>query len=110
MRLNVLIIVFIYSFIIGTPSVPLNISVTAVGPNTVVVSWYPPLDFSQCIHHYVVSIDNGNNKNTSSTALVIDQLIQGMNYSFSVTGVDNAGRTGGESETARITWDSRYID
>ena len=107
MRLNVLIIVFIYSFIIGTPSVPLNISVTAVGPNTVVVSWYPPLDSSQCIDHYVVSIDNGNNKNTNSTTLVIDQLIQGMNYSFSVTGVDNAGRTGEESETARITLDGK---
>ena len=73
-----------------------------------VLSWSPPLNSSQCIDHYVVSIVNGNtisNKNTSnsSTTLVINQLIQGMNYSFSVTGVDRAERTGGESETARIT-------
>ena len=84
----------------------MNFSVTANDPNTVVVSW-SPLNSSQCIHHYVVSIDNGNNKNTSNstTTLVINQLVQGMNYSFSVTGVDNAGRTGEESETARITLD-----
>ena len=94
------------------PSVPLNTRVTAVGPNTVVVSWSPPLSSSQCIDHYVVSIDNGNtiSNSNSSTTLVYNQLIQGMNYSFSVTGVDMAGRTGGESETAKITWDSRYID
>ena len=87
----------------------MNFSVTANDPNTVVVSWSPPLNSSQCIHHYVVSIDNGNNKNTSNstTTLVINQLVQGMNYSFSVTGVDNAGRTGEESETARITLDCK---
>ena len=72
------------------PSVPMNTSVTAIGPNTVVLSWSPPLNSSQCIDHYVVSIVNGNtisNKNTSnsSTTLVINQLKQGMNYSFSVT-------------------------
>ena len=77
-----------------------------------VVSWSPPLNSSQCIDHYVVSIVNENtmsNKNTSNsfTTLVINQLIQGMNYSFSVTGVDRAERTGGESETARITLDGK---
>ena len=75
-----------------------------------VVSWSPPLNSSQCIDHYVVSIVNENtmsNKNTSNsfTTLVINQLIQGMNYSFSVTGVDRAERTGEESETTRITLD-----
>ena len=80
-----------------------------------VVSWSPPLNSSQCIDHYVVSIVNGNiisNKNTSnsSTTLVINQLIQGMNYSFSVTGVDRAERTGEESETARITLDGKLVD
>ena len=94
------------------PSVPLNTSVTAIDPNTVVVSWSPPLHSSQCIDHYVVSIVNGNtisNKNTSnsSTTLVINQLIQEMNYSFIVTGVDRAERTGGEGETARITLDGK---
>ena len=88
----------------------MNTSVTAISPNTVIILWSPPLNSSQCIDHYVVSIVNGNtisNKNTSnsSTTLVINQLIQGMNYSFSVTGVDRAERTGGESETARITLD-----
>ena len=98
--------------LLGTPSVPMNTSVTAIGPNTVVLSWSPPLNSSQCIDHYVVSIVNGNtisNKNTSnsSTTLVINQLIQGMNYSFSVTGVDRAERTGEESETARNTLDGK---
>ena len=87
----------------------MNISVIAIGPNTVVVSWSPPFNSSQCIDHYVVSIVNGTtiSNSNSSTTLVINQLIQGMNYSFSVTGVDKAGRTGGESETARITLDGR---
>ena len=87
----------------------MNISIIAIGPNTVVVSWSPPLHSSQCIDHYVVSIVNGNEKNTSNstTTLVINQLIQGMDYSFSVTGVDNVGRTGGESETTRITFDGK---
>ena len=94
----------------GLPSVPLNTSVTAIGPNTVIISWSPPLSSSQCIDHYVVSIVNGNttsNKNTSNTMLVINQLIQGMNYSFSVKGVDMAERTGGESKTAGITLDGK---
>ena len=43
---------------VGKPSVPLNISVTTSGPNTVVVSWPPPLNSSQCIDHYVVNIVN----------------------------------------------------
>ena len=87
----------------------MNISVSASGPNTVVVSWSPPLNSSQCIDHYVVNIINKNSQNTtnSSTTLVIKQLIQGMNYSFSVTGVDRAERTGEESETARITLDGK---
>ena len=75
-----------------------------------IVSWSPPLNSSQCIDHYVVSIVNGNsisNKITSNTTLVINQLIQGMNYSFSVTGVDRAERTGEESETPRITLDGK---
>ena len=98
--------------LLGTPSVPLNTSVTAIGSNAVIVSWSPSLNSSQCIDHYVVSIVNGNtisNKNTSnsSTILVINQLIQGMNYSFSVTGVDKAERTGEESETARINLDGK---
>ena len=92
----------------------MNTGVTASGPNTVIVSWSPPLISSQCIDHYVVSIVNGNtisNKNTSnsSTTLVINQLIQGMNYSFSVTGVDNANRTGGESEISSTTLDGKSI-
>ena len=90
----------------------MNISVTGAGPNTVVLSWSPPLNSSQCIDHYVVSIVNGNiisnmNTSNSSTTLVINQLIQGMNYSFSVTGVDKAGRTGGESEISSTTLDGK---
>ena len=45
------------------------------------------------------------NTTNSSTSLVINQLVQRMEYSFSVKGVDRAKRTRGESETARITLD-----
>ena len=74
-----------------------------------VVSWSPPLNSSQCIDHYVVNIINENSQNTTNsyTTLVINQLIQGMNYSFSVTGVDRAERSGEESETAKMTLDGK---
>ena len=112
MNKPILFTIIYYEKLLGTPSAPLNTSVTAIGPNTVIVSWLPPLNSSQCIDHYVVSIVNGNtisNKNTSnsSTTLVINQLIQGMNYSFSATGVDRAERTGEESEIARINLDGK---
>ena len=77
-----------------------------------IVLW-SPLHSSQCIDHYIVSIVNGNtisNTNTSNssiTLVIINQLIQGMDYLFSVTGVDKAGRTGGESERSRITFDGK---
>ena len=75
-----------------------------------IVLWSPPLNSSQCIDHYVVSIVNGNtmsteNTSNSSTSLVINQWVKRMEYSFSVKGVDRAERTGEESETARITLD-----
>ena len=74
-----------------------------------VVSWSPPLNSSQCIDHYVVNIISENSQNTTNsyTTLVINQLIQGMNYSFSVTGVDRAERSGEESETAKMTLDGK---
>ena len=77
-----------------------------------VISWSPPLHSSECVNHYVVNVINGISRNTSnsSTTLVINQLIQGMNYSFSVKGVDRAERTGEEGETARITLDGKEID
>ena len=109
MHVHVTIILFYYT-LTEKPSFPLNISAIAVGPNTVVVSWSPPLNSSQCIDHYVVSIVNGStmsteNTSNSSTSLVINKLVKRMEYSFSVKGVDRAERTGGESETARITLD-----
>ena len=105
---------YYHTFLLHTltdkPSFPLNISVTAIGPNKVMVSWSPPLNSIQCIDHYVVKIVNGNtmsteNTSNSSTSLVINQLVKRMEYSFSVKAVDKAERTGGESETARITLD-----
>ena len=109
MHMHVSIILYYYT-LTDKPSFPLNISVTAIGPNEVMVGWSPPLNSSQCIDHYVVSIVNGNtmsteNTSNSSTSLVINQLVKRMEYSFSVKGVDRAERTGEESETARITLD-----
>ena len=91
----------------------MNISVTATGSNKVVVSWSSPINASQCIDHYVVNIVTENEtsqKNTSDNSTTFDVVvIQGMNYSFSVTGVDRAERTGGESETANINFDGKCM-
>ena len=74
-----------YSSIIGTPSDPLNTSVVANGPNTVVVSWSPPLNSSQCIDHYVVSIGNGTTKNTSNPESVVGLNFTLTNISLNLT-------------------------
>ena len=91
----------------------MNTSVIATGSNTVVVSWSSPISASQCIDYYVVNIVTENEtsqKNTSDNSTTLDVLvIQGMNYSFSITGVDRAERTGEESETANINFDGKCI-
>ena len=91
----------------------MNTSVIATGSNIVVVSWSSPISASQCIDYYVVNIVTENEtsqKNTSDNSTTLDvSVIQGMNYSFSVTGVDRAERTGGESETANINVDGKCI-
>ena len=91
----------------------MNTSVIATGSNTVVVSWSSPISASQCIDYYVVNIVTENEtsqKNTSDNSTTLDVLvIQGMNYSFSITGVDRAERTGEESETANINVDGKCI-
>ena len=58
-----------------------------------IVSWSPSL---HSIHHYVVSIEIQYLIRTLLTVLQ-HLLLQGMNYSYSVTGVDGAERTGEES-------------
>ena len=65
------LLLLLLSQLLVKPSAPLDISVTAVGPNTVIVSWSPPLNSSQCIDHYVVSLDNGNEKNTSNNTTTL---------------------------------------
>ena len=91
----------------------MNTSVIATGSNIVVVSWSSPISASQCIDYYVVNIVTENEtsqKNTSDNSTTLDVLvIQGMNYSFSITGVDRAERTGEESETANINVDGKCI-
>ena len=52
--------ILLLHYYIGKPSAPLNTSVTANGPNIVIISWYPPLHSSQCIDYYIVGIVNGN--------------------------------------------------
>ena len=91
----------------------MNTSVIATGSNIVVVSWSTPISASQCIDYYVVNIVTENEtsqKNTSDNSTALDVLvIQGMTYSFSITGVDKAERTGGDSETANINVDGKCI-
>ena len=81
----------------------------AIGSSTVDMSWTPPSN-SSCIDHYIVRVENGLNFTTNLTSVVIDELEEGITYSFSVRAVDLMGREGTISEAVLLTMDGmEYI-
>ena len=80
----------------------------AIEYDTVILSWSLPLNGSYCIDYYTVLVDNGTtirNITTDSTSIIINELEQGLNYSFSVRAVDLIGREGTISETVLTALD-----
>ena len=58
---------------------------------------------SNCIDYYTVTVSNGSSvvvqtHTTNLTSILINELQQGMNYSFTVKAVDVIGREGNTSE------------
>ena len=91
---------------LGEPSSPPNVVAMAIEYDTVNMSWSSPYSGSYCIDYYTVMIDNGTttqNITTDSTSIIINELEQGLIYSYGVKAVDVGGREGTISETVILT-------
>ena len=101
---------------IGKPTAPLNLSVVATTPHTVVVTWTSPVTGSQCIDHYIVTVFNETHNTMTSvntanniTSLTIYGLVKGNNYSFTVKGIDHIGQIGNSSQSVYLIFDGKQI-
>ena len=89
----------------GIPSSPINPSVISISTDTVNVSWSTPTNGNSCINHYTVTIiSNGTSmyEVANTTHLIIDVLMQGSTYSFTVQAMDSIGRVGDTSESVTL--------
>ena len=95
--------------IIGPPSAPISPKIIPRSPVLVDLSWIATSG-SLCVSYYVINLTNITEgtvsytyKTTSnSTTLQVTNLIQGADYSFTVSGVDNINRTGEESVPSEL--------
>ncbi len=96
----------------GIPSSPINPSVIGISTDTANVSWSTPTSGSSCINHYTVTIiSNGTSMYVvaNTTHLIIDGLMQGSTYSFTIKAVDYGGRVGDTSESVTLLLDGKVF-
>ena len=101
-----------YSLSTGIPSSPINPSVIGINTDTVNVSWSTPTNGNSCINHYTVTIiSNGTSmyEVANTTHLIIDGLMQGSTYSYTVQAVDSIGRVGDTSESVTLLLDGKVF-
>ena len=101
---------------IDKPTAPLNLSVVATTPHTVVVTWTSPVTGSQCIDHHIVTVFNETHNTMTSvnttnniTSLTIYGLVKGNNYSFTVKGIDHVDQIGNNSQLVYLVFDGKQI-
>ena len=83
-----------------------------ISRDTVNVSWSTPTNGNSCINHYTVSIiSNGTSmyEVANTTHLIIDGLMQGSTYSYTVQAVDYGGRNGDTSESVTLLLDGKVF-
>ena len=101
----------------GVPSTPVDATLSAVSVTSVLLSWKPPptsntscppatytitVTATSSSQHPVVINTTG-----ATTSMTVPGLTQGLEYSFTVAGVDAGGRMGGKSLSSdAITIDS----
>ena len=93
-------------FIIGPPSNPMKLRFLALSFTSATLYWMPPNDSPNCVHSYTILVNesslqatfNSSVYNTSSTSLNVTGLSRGVEYTFTVTGRDRAGREGESAE------------
>ena len=102
----------------NNPSAPVNFTSSAVSANSVLLSWStPPAIESNCppttyiliyaeanliLDHVVI-----NTTNSTTISKTVTNLTQGLEYSFTVAGVDAGGRVGKDSVPSYIILDSK---
>ena len=99
----------------GPPSKPVKLGFTALNFTSATLFWMPPNDCLNCVHSYdwallaKIPFKNSfnlsyvyNSTTTTSTSLNVTGLSRGVEYTFTVTGRDRAGRKG-ESEEMSMT-------
>ena len=83
-----------------------------ISTDTVNVSWSTPTNGNSCINHYTVTIiSNGTSMYVvaNTTHLIIDGLMQGSIYCFTVQAVDSIGRVGNTSESVTLLLDGKPV-
>ena len=103
-------------FFLGPPSAPLSPSFSPQSLTSVVLSWTP--HDSDCVVKYTTTLTNtteGNvsytyNTTTNTTSMIVSDLTQGADYSFTVAGIDTGSRVGEESVASKIlTFDGKEL-
>ena len=104
-------------YIANTPRAPVDVTASAVLISSVLLSWKPPLtsDPSCPPATYTISITAANvfldplviNTTDHATNKTMFDFNQGIEYSFTVAGVDAGGRVGEFSAPSYIVLDSK---
>ena len=85
----------------------------SISTDTVNVSWSTPTNGNSCINHYTVTIISNSTTSmyevANTTHLIIDGLMQGSTYSYTVQAVDSIGRVGDTSESATLLLDGKVF-
>ena len=83
-----------------------------ISRDTVNVSWSTPTNGNSCINHYTVTIiSNGTSmyEVANTTHLIIEGLMQGSTYSYTIQAVDYGGRVGDTSESVTLLLDGKVF-
>ena len=97
-----------YYYCIDIPSSPHNITFSPLNSSSLILYWSVPLESGHCIVNYSVKVNNTwQQLVTTNTSVVITGLSVGSTYEIIVTGRDNEGRQGVNSDLLSITWDGK---
>ena len=101
---------------LGPPSAPLSPSFSPQSLSSVVLSWTP--SDADCVVKYIITLTNITEWNASyvynttinTTSMTVSDLTQGVEYSFTVAGIDEEGRVGEASASSeRLTFDGKEL-
>ena len=83
------------------PSVPLNLTTTAVNSTFINLAWNPSTD-NVGVTAYDVYLNNVKKYSTNTTSVIADNLLAGTSYVFTVKALDFAGNTSAASTALAV--------